>query len=205
VRANERLSRELVSLAPGSEPDDALDRTGAAAAATRRARAAAPDAPAAERTLRAQAAYLGNVRAVLKLRADGDRLDALGARLASRLERVVPGSATSVVGADELVAWASAELVPAPAIPAAVPGAVPASAPASAAPSAADPEEPSFEAPSADGAEEAGSTAPTADAAPPDAARPEAATEPVAAPRLAPRLRRELRAARRAAWDSHAE
>ena len=104
VRAEGRVSRELSSLVPGASPDDALDRVGAALAATGRARTAVDGLAAstaderllqarAGRALSTQAEYLGAVRSTLKLRVDDDRLDSLAARLVSRLaliETAVP-------------------------------------------------------------------------------------------------------------------
>ena len=112
------LSFELKALAPGSEPDFALDRVGNALPATRRALAGA-EVPAARSALRAQVSYLKVVRDTLKLETDDGQLDRLGgasARLVDRLERVdssVPRASDSVGGARKLKAWALAELAPA--------------------------------------------------------------------------------------------
>ena len=118
LRTNARLSRELETLVPGSDPEDALERADAALAATTAAREqrVAPARPA----LRAQAAYLRIVRSALKLRASEAQLAELGdvsARLVSRLERLeatVPRASASVGGARKLKQWVLAELAPAP-------------------------------------------------------------------------------------------
>ena len=62
VRAEGRVSRELSSLVPGASPDDALDRVGAALAATGRARTAV-DGLAREQRGRAAAPRAGRPRA----------------------------------------------------------------------------------------------------------------------------------------------
>ena len=141
VRAEGRVSRELSSLVPGASPNDALDRVGAALAATDRARAAvnglgvgsADDRllqARAGRALSTQTEYLGTVRATLRLRVDDDRLDALAARLVARLELIetaVPGASESVGGVQPLQRWLAAEIAaaqPSAVAPAATPAAV---------------------------------------------------------------------------------
>ena len=128
VRADGRVSRELSSLVPGASPDDALDRVGAALAATGRARTAVDGLGAStadDRLLRArraarsstQAEYLGAVRATLRLRVDDDRLDALAARLVARLELIetaVPDASESVDGVQPLQRWLDAEIAAQP-------------------------------------------------------------------------------------------
>jgi serine/threonine protein kinase len=117
LRANQRVTAELRALAPGADPDDALDRADAALPVTRDALARA-DVPAARSALRAQASYLDVVRDTLRLDpGEVDKLGGASARLVARLERIdplVPGAADSVGGAKKLKAWAIAELVPTP-------------------------------------------------------------------------------------------
>jgi len=117
LQANGRVTAELRALAPGADPDDALDRADAALPVTRKALARA-DVPDARTALRAQASYLNVVRDTLRLDpGQVDRLGGASARLVTRLERIeplVPGAADSVGGARKLKAWATAELAPAP-------------------------------------------------------------------------------------------
>ena len=198
LKVNRRVTAELTALAPGSDPDDALDRVQAALPTTRDA-VEETDVPAARKALRAQVTYLAIVRDALQLDTDDGQLDRLGgasARLVSRLERIepiVPRASDSVGGARKLKAWALAELAPAPTPIAPVAAAGAGAAAATSIPPAASPEP------------TAPTPAPTPAVEPPaPTAEPPAVATPVAAPRFQPRRARlqerlQLRRSRRAA------
>ena len=78
LRANRQVTAELTALAPGSDPDDALERANAALPVTRAALAKTDVPPVARTALRAQVSYLGVVRDTLQLDTDDGQLDRLG-------------------------------------------------------------------------------------------------------------------------------
>ena len=139
LAADAKLSKELSSLVPGANPDDARDRGPRRDPRDRVARTAVSElratsaaerllAPARDaRSARSPSTSRSSVLA-LALQADDGQLDPLGpvsARLVSRLERIetaVPRASETVGGARRLKAWVSAELAaqaPPPSNPAA--------------------------------------------------------------------------------------